>query len=358
MIIEGMVLTGGVKLIAFLLGFITVGVVLGTGVVPAAGGIADELTAVTRRAFIPQLVIQIYKSTPLLAALMSNAQMASGGISQLTVPVQGGAMTSFEWSGYGGNFNQPALLQGIRNAEFNLKLGIVPIPFLGMEGVLQMDHAVIPLIEARMNDATNVMRQAFANAMYLNAGADPQAMLGLPAAVDDGTNAATYGGINRTTNTWWKSVFSNPGSPVTPTRSLILQYINQVTKTQGEKPSMGVVGFGGWTKLAQDFTASERYVISPAGGFDTAEAAFTGLSVAGVPIYGDPFIPEGVLYLLNTNYLQLFMHEQASFSFTGFVSTLANFQLGYVGAVVTMLELINIKPITSGQFKNLDFINI
>ena len=37
--------------------------VLGQGIIPS-GSIANELTAVTRRAFIPKLVVQLYNSTP------------------------------------------------------------------------------------------------------------------------------------------------------------------------------------------------------------------------------------------------------------------------------------------------------
>jgi hypothetical protein len=48
--------------------------------------------------------------------------------------------------------------------------------------------------------------------------------------------------------------------------------------------------------------------------------------------------------LLNSNYLSLYIHEQASFAFTGFESTLPNFQIGYVGAVLMIAELVNTKP--------------
>jgi NAD(P)-dependent dehydrogenase (short-subunit alcohol dehydrogenase family) len=37
-------------------------------------------------------------------------------------------------------------------AEFDLKLNICPIPFLGMEGIVQLNHAVIPRIEAVMDE--------------------------------------------------------------------------------------------------------------------------------------------------------------------------------------------------------------
>jgi len=34
----------------------------------------DELSEITRKAFVPKLIIQIYESTPLLSALMASAQ--------------------------------------------------------------------------------------------------------------------------------------------------------------------------------------------------------------------------------------------------------------------------------------------
>jgi len=38
------------------------------------------------------------------------------------------------------------------------------------------------------------------------------------------------------------------------------------------------------------------------------------------------------------------VHEKGSFVFTGFESTLPNWQIGYVGAVLTIAELVSTKP--------------
>ncbi len=320
---------------------------IGGGILPASGTSQyNELTYVTRRAFIPKLVVQIYNSTPLMAALIANSQTASGGVSSVTVPVQGSQFVNAQWSDYSGSFAQPSVQQGAYNAEFNLKLLISPVPFLGMEGAVQQDYAIIPLIEARMNDATNVMMDSMATALYTNTS-NTQQFTGLPAAVDDGTGTATYGNIDRTTNTWWKSKQYAAGS-VNPTRQNVLQYISGTVKNGAEVPTFGVCGFGTWTLLAQDYVGQEQYMITPGSGFDGdangPQAAFRALMVAGVPIYPDPYCPEGTLYLLNSNYLSLYIHEQASFAFTGFESTLPNFQIGYVGAVLMIAELVNTKP--------------
>ena len=317
---------------------------IGGGILPATGSAQfNELTYVTRRAFIPKLVVQLYNSTPLMAALIANSQQASGGVSSVTVPVQGAQFVNAQWSDYSGSFAQPSVQQGAYNAEFDLKLMISPVPFLGMEGAVQQDAAIIPLIEARMNDATNVMMDAMATALYTNTS-NTQQFIGLPAAV---ANSGTYGNIDRATYTWWKSTQYAAGS-VNPTRQNILQYISGTVKAGAEMPSFGVCGFGTWTLLAQDFVGQEQYVITPGGGFDGdangPQAAFRALMVAGVPIYPDPYCPEGTVYFLNTNYMSLYIHEQGSFVFTGFESTLPNWQIGYVGAVLMIAELVNVKP--------------
>lgn len=333
----------------------------GSGIIPQQGAIANELSFVTRRAFLERVIVQIWVASPLICALIQTAQMAAGGLSPITAPLQGNPMVTGQWVAYDGNFNQPGVTPGLQNAEFNLKAFTTAIPFLGFEGLVQMDYAVVPIIEARMNDATNVTIDGFANALYLNV-ANQQQLIGLNAAVDDGTFSATYGGISRSPNPWWKSTFVNNAGPVTPTRNLLMQYISQVTKKNGEMPKMGVTGVGTWTLLTQDFMGLERYVISPGDDFADvtggAKAGFQACMVGGVPIYCDPKCPEGTLYLLNTDYLALYIHEKAGFHFTGFESTLPNGQFGYIGAILTLLELVNVKAQAHGKFANLNFLNI
>jgi hypothetical protein len=333
--------------------------IFGQGIIPQQGAIAAELAAITRRAFLPKVFVQLWKATPWMAATLSHAQVASGGLSPITVPLQGNPMVTIQNIGYDGSFNQPGVTPGLQNAEFNLKGYLTAIPFLGLEGLVQLDYSVVPLIEARMNDATNVTLDKFATDMFFNI-ANPASMIGLPAAVDDGTFAATYGGLTRAQQTFWKSTYVHNTAAVVPTRNLLLQYISQITKVTGEIPKMGLCGHGTWALLAQDFTPNERYVVTPSSAFGEGkvEALFRALDVAGVPIYADPYCPEGTLYLLNTDYLSAYVHERASFYFTGFESTLANGQFGYVGALLTLIEMVDVKCKAHGKFDGLQFLNI
>src|SRR5215831_17849606 len=169
---------------------------LGVGIVPS-GAIGNELVALTRRAFIPRLVVQIYKATPLLGLLLRNAQRAKGGVSQVTAPVQGGSFVSFSWSDYSGVFPQPAVQTAAQNAEFNLKLGVVPIPFMGMEALIQSSEVVVPILKARMADAKTVAVQAISGALFTDNSAFPSQVDSLVQAYDDGSTVSTYGGISR-----------------------------------------------------------------------------------------------------------------------------------------------------------------
>lgn len=321
---------------------------LGTGIVPS-GALGNELQYLTRRAFIPRMVVQIYKSSPLVSALLANAQIASGGVSSVTVPVQGQKYVTPVWSDYSGSFSQPAVSQGAFNAEFNLKLLIIPIPFLGMEGFLQVDHSIIPVIDARMNDATYGAIDELASALYTNS-TNTQKLIGLPAAVDDGSNVTTYGGLSRTDYAWWKAQYTGSIGGGRFTRDFLLTYINQLVKATGEAPTFGVCGFGTWTSFASDFTDAERYnyTVGQSPG-STAHAKFRAFQVAEVPIYADPYCPEGTVYLLNTRYLAIYLHRMGAFAFTGFESTLPNFQLGSIAAVIVCCELVCTKPKCQSQ---------
>ena len=127
--------------------------VLGTGVLPAGGigSLGNELQYVTRRAFVRKLVVQLYNTSPLTAALLANSQPASGGVSSVTIPAQGSQFVNLQWVGYDGSFNQPAVQPAVTNLEFNLKGAVIPIPYLGFEGLIQDAHEIIPLLAARMN---------------------------------------------------------------------------------------------------------------------------------------------------------------------------------------------------------------
>lgn len=331
---------------------------IGTGAVPG-GAVGTELTVVTRRAFVPKMVVQIYRATPTLAAALANAQTASGGVSSITIPVQGLPFTTAQPTDYSGAFNQPAVLNGSFEVDVNLAAVVVPIPFPGFEGLIQLNAAVVPLIEARMNDAGNQIAEYLNGQLFtngVNGSINPD---GFPLIIQ---NTGIYGNIDGTpaANDWWRANVRTVAA-ANPTRQTVLRDIVSATKqATGEAPNIGIMGPGTWELLSEDFLALEQYMITPQQSFDQsnlgARAGFTALMVGAVPIYMDLACPEGQLILWNTRYFAAYIHEAAAFAFTGFASTLPNNQLGYIGALVVLINFVCAKrrtmSITTGYNSN------
>lgn len=337
----------------------------GVGILPS-GAVGAELAALTRRAFVPRLVVQIYKATPLLGLLMRNAQKAKGGASQITVPVQGGSYTQFSWSDYSGVFPQPAVLTAAQNGEFNLKLGVVPIPFMGMESLVQSSEVVVPILKARMADAKTVAVQAISGALFTNNYNVPgQTQVdSLYQAYDDGTNVTTYGGINRTSNTFWKSTVKTSVGSATNTRTGTIKYIvNTTSLAGGEAPDFMVMAPGDWTTLMTDYmvtgltagtgsggggvSAMEQYQTGPRSRYgidDVVNSGFRAILLGDTPIFMDPFCPQGTAYIFNSRYLAMYISEDAPFAFSGFYSSIPNLQIANIGVVIVAFDVVCSKP--------------
>lgn len=330
------------------------GPVYGQGYIPASGNIVNELNATTRRAFVPKLVVQIYAAAPFLSMAMRNAQRARGGLNQVTIPVQGNSFVSFNWAGYDGSFPQPTVNTAIQNSQWNLSLGTVPIPLLGMESITQSTEAVIPIIKARMNDAKTVSVQTISAALYGSAGANVLQINGLLDVYDDGTAVTTYGGLSRTAAPFWKS--TKITTAIAPSRTTMIAAINRVTKLAGgEKPDFVLMSIGDWTTLAQDFMDAEQFQTNPRsryGDDDAVNAGFSALMLANVPILADFFCPTGTFFVINSKYLSLYISEDANFAFSGFHSLIPNNQIANVGVVITMMALVCSKPVSGAQWND------
>ena len=328
-------------------------IVAGVGIAPAAGAMSNEMTAITRRAFVPNLVVNFGKATPTVGAMLANAKSASGGYSSITIPVSLSALTVAQTSDFSGGFNAPQTLNGIQAAEGNLKIYVVPIGYNSIEGLLQMDAAVVSRIQAVMNDSGNQLGQTLSTALFTNATNGTQNIDGFPLMA---ATSGTYLNIDRGANAAWRGLTQSVGAAVVPTREQLLTAIMRATVSGGgARPTHGIMGPGTWTYAAQQFLPLEQFVMKPGGRTfaDVAngpESAFSAFSVSGVPIYVDIDMPEGELLLFNARYTCFYMHEGAAFVFTGFASSLPNSALGYVGCVVLVMEAVSAKPSTVARF--------
>lgn len=324
----------------------------GSGVVPPSGAIYDELTNVTRRAFIPKVIVQIYYSTPTLMLMISNAQKSAGGLSQITGPVQGNSMVQGAWTGYAGTFAKPQILPALQNYQFNTCFFTVPVPLVMGEAVIQSTEAVIPILDARMNDVRAVTVQQMGSALFTNNTANALMPSSLVDALDNGANVPVYGGINRTVanNSFWKSqLFQSVGANYT-TRKYLQQYLMQVTDVAGgESPDFVVMSPSDFATLNADFIGIEQINPTPGNGYtmDTPiRSSFPNVVIGGVPVFCDHWCPKGTSYMINSKYFSMYASEDAWFSFSGFYSTIPMLQIGQVGVMLIGYNTVCSKPVS------------
>jgi hypothetical protein len=327
----------------------------GLGVAPAAGSLYTELSAVTRRAFVPRLFVQIYFGSPTLFYMTGNAQRAAGGLNQVTVPMQGNSMVQGQFTGYGGGFNSPVITPGVQNGQFNLAYWVVPVPLPFGETVIQATDREISLLKTRMNDVYAVTRQNMARLMFTNNGSNPQYPDSFQNAFDNGTNFATYGGINRNAagNSAFKGQYINLGSgtfsqgTVGFTRASMAKLLAYVTdQAGGESPTFVVMNPGDYATLNADFIGNEQQFVNVGGSYDmntSVRSSFPNLNVSGIPIFADHFCPVGNVFGVNTKYTAMYLSEDAAFDFSGFYSLVPLGQIGQQGVVVVGYDILTAK---------------
>ena len=300
-------------------------------------------------------IVQIYNTCPFLVGLLSNAVLEAGGIDSVIANVQYQQMVNPQFTGFDGTFTSPTGMVGITPASWSLCMALCPIPILATELLIQEKQKIQSILDLRFNDAGNAMRDMLGTTLYNNT-TNLEEPIGLPGAIDDGTNLVTYGGISRTANPWWQSKRYAAGS-VNPTRALLAQYINGVVKAQGEAPDAGFMNAGTWTLLLQDFMGLERYMPSDQRRNEYL-SAFRAIMVEEVPIYIDPYCPEGTCYMANFNYVSARIHEDAEWEFFDFVANLPSNSLSFTGVIMLLLAFINTKPKTCAVITGFNSANI
>lgn len=326
-----------------------------SGVVPS-GNLYNELQAVTRRAFVPRLFVQIYYASPSLFYMLGNAQRAQGGLNQVTIPMQGQSMVQGQFTGYAGGFNSPQIIPGIQNGQWNLAYWVVPVPLPFGETIIQASDREISLLKARMNDVHAVTWQNMARLMYTNNSANSLYPDSFVSAFDNGTNIPTYGGINRTAagNSAFQGQYINLGaSPwATPftagaTRQAMASLLAYVTDNAGgEAPTYVVMNPADYATLNNSFVGVEQVNPVVGNGYtgDTpVRSSFPNLIVSNVPIFADHFVPKGSMFGVNTKYTAMYLSEDAAFDFSGFYSLVPLGQIGQQGVMVVGYDIISSK---------------
>ncbi len=185
-------------------------------------------------------------------------------------------------------------------------------------------RAAVRLVEQKMDAAQESLRLRFAAGIYSAGGGNN--IYGLENVVDDGQNSASYGGVQRATNPWVNAQVL-PAANGTISLDTISQAMDAASAggIASETTDLAISTSPVWTlleslfqptntgryittanDLAQDATRSDAPSEIRLSTGLSAAGGFTGMSYRAASFYKDDSATNATLYLLNSNYLNLF----------------------------------------------------
>jgi hypothetical protein len=173
-------------------------------------------------------------------------------------------------------------------------------------------------------------------------------MFGLPNAYGTTDGTVPYGGLSRTTYPMWRGLDIPSGIAATR-ESIILTLLRTVQHAGGQAPDFAVCDIATWAALQQSFQSQERYLNDPAsrwGKDDPANSGFRGLLLGDTPIFFDLNAPPATMYIFNSRFITYVIHEDASFAWSGWYSTIPQGQVASVGLTITAINLVCSQPRT------------
>jgi hypothetical protein len=199
----------------------------------------------------------------------------------------------------------------ISAAEFDIKQAAVPVVISGLE-LLQNSgrEQMIDLLDARLDVAESTLTNLICEGLYSDGtGNGGKEITGLDAAVPVDPTTGTYGGIDRATWTFWRSIVSS-GTDLTAAN--VQQAMNGVWAqlVRGkDMPDLVVMDNSAWEIYVASLQAQQRFHQAEVG-----DLGFPTLKYQGADVCLDGGIggnaTSGTTYFLNCNYLHYRPHSK------------------------------------------------
>jgi hypothetical protein len=272
----------------------------------------DALLSTTLANYRDKLTDNVFTARPLTYWLMDKGRIRteSGGTKLVEQLIYGENSTVKSYSGYETLSLTPQ--EGITAAEYDWKQYAASIAISGIEEAKNNgEHAIIDLLEAKIMQAEESLREGF-NQMFFgngtgNSGKDWN---GLGNLVESGN---TVGGIDSSAvgNEFWRSYEENTAGALT-----LLQMATAYNSVSvgNDHPDVILTTQTLFEKYESLLQPQLRYTDTK-----TADAGFQNLLFKSAPIMYDVHAPAGTMFFLNSKYIKLVGHSDKWFKQTDFV---------------------------------------
>jgi len=266
---------------------------------------SNRLTTTTNNRLLPKLVDTILGSNVLATMMLASAQKWVGRQIEKSVKVskntQGSSFSGLDTFGTAASDTRQKLAFDPKFYEIPVVVPLTELSTNRTDPNRMVDLAAIELASTAEDMADDIGTIFYGT----GTGNSSKDFLGLEAIVDDGTNAATYGGLTRATYTTLKSTVTSSGGTLTLAKMATL-YSN--VSSGSIKTTKGLCNETIFNLYEQLLQPQER-IAKDVPMMRNASAAiagtgFTGLFYKGFPIIADEKATSGVLYFVNENFLE------------------------------------------------------
>lgn len=276
----------------------------------------NVVTAIARRFILPEVVDNIYNSNPVFFRINQAKKKIVRGGTQIEVPLMyarfsnGGPYSGFD-------LLNTAPSDTVKNGAWDWKQQYVTVTVDGLT-LIKTDspEAIANFIELYFAQAEMEMAENLATGLWSD-GSVAKQIDGFKGAVDDSTVLATYAGLARSTNTWWKSQIDST------TATLTLAALNSMygsCANGGRKTSLIVSRQGQYNRFWALNVVQQRFETQPTGHDEQlASAGFTNQLFNGTPwvvdshVFDGPNASNSAIVFLNEDYIYWAVSPRADF---------------------------------------------
>lgn len=265
-----------------------------------------ELGSITTKFFFPYLVDNIFGSNPLLARLKKKSYTKVSGGTELVVPLLYATTTAAGW--YNGSTDTLTTTANdqIDSAKFDWAYAYAKITISRKDELINGGkEAIINFVKAKVQVAEKSLADTLGTGLY-NLGTTSNAIIGLRLAVD---STGTYGNISRTTYSWWAA---NEDANTVLSIPVVQGLVGDCT-VGSDKPTL----IATTQNIYDDFIG----LLQPQQRFQdesTANAGFTNVLYAGIPMIVDSHCPASHMFAINEDYLHFFVFGDEDFRWEPF----------------------------------------
>ena len=244
-----------------------------------------------------------------------NRKVLQGGL-QIEIPL---VYSKFAAGGFYQGFDELDITPSdtVKNAAFDWKQAYSPVTVDGLT-LIRVDspEAVVNFLGFQFEQAQTDLADILGTGLWTTTVSNNKAIDGIPAAVDAGTIAATYGGLLRSANTFWNANVTT----ITPPLAMAAMQTMFGTCTEGGRHPTILVGPQSVYNLYWALSTPGQAFPSQPGGQDEqlASNGFTNLMFNNVPFAVDSHAPASQIFFLNEDYMYLYVNPRADFNMKEF----------------------------------------